>query len=325
MSSNIGIVTSAATCRGKPSPIRSMDNSNRYNAEQKESKALANGLSVSLGLSLAAAAMVATTAFATLAGTARATVIYQDSFNRVGQLGGSTPTVDTGGLGGTANATWATPLFGTSSSDTGWTTSTANGGYLAYSGATNGAHEFALLPFSPQAGQIYQLQTTAVLNDFGNSSSDWFGLQFLNVSAGAYSATGPAMIYRVYGGGTGFPNGIGGSGSVAGSPGGGSTTNISDTVVLTEVLNTTGSVWTAAFSWKDLTTPTLSVSTAPADVNMTPTGDMSDNMVGFGFVPPIGGTITNFSLTTIPEPASLGFLAGAIALALLLIQRRRSA
>jgi hypothetical protein len=251
-------------------------------------------------------------------------VIYQDSFGRTGGLNGSMPTIDAGGFGGTANAKWAALLFGTNSPDTGWTTSTVNGGQLTYSGATNGAHEMALLPFTPEPGQIYQLQVTAVVNDFGSSSSNWIGLQFLNVSDGAYGATGPAMIYRVYGGGAGFPNGIGGSGSVAGSPGGGSTTNTSDKVVLTEVLNTVGATWTAAFSWKDMTNPALSVITSPSNVNMSPTGDLSVNMVGIGFAPPIGGTMTNFSLVTVPEPAGLGLITGAIALGLLLIHRRRS-
>jgi hypothetical protein len=54
---------------------------------------------------------------------------------------------------------------------------------------------------------------------------------------------------------------------------------------------------------------------------MSPTGDITDNMVGIGFVPPTGGTLTNFSLTTIPEPANLSLLAGGLAFGLLLAKR----
>jgi hypothetical protein len=273
------------------------------------------------------AATVAATAGACglLAGTsAEAAVIYQDSFNRAGVLNGSTPTVDTGGLGGTANATWAAVEFGTTAADPNWDTSTTAGGQLTYSGNPSGLtyHANAVLPFTPLSGEIYQLQATFIAaSPFGSGNSGWAALQFLDTSSGNYaSASRPSMIFRADGGGTGFQNGIGGSGTVSGTAATGSYT--SDTVVNTMVLNTTGSTWTVAFSWQDLTHPADSVSAAAVPLSSP---GSTVNTVDLGFVPGTTGTITNFSLQTVPDPATLGLFAiGGLGL-LLLVGRGRTA
>ena len=68
MSSDTGIVLPAASC-GKPQPIRSVGNSIRSHSEQRGSNMFTNGLSISRGFSLAAAALAAAACIG-LAGTA---------------------------------------------------------------------------------------------------------------------------------------------------------------------------------------------------------------------------------------------------------------
>ena len=74
MNSKSNIGTSAADGCGKPSSVRSMDNSHRFNMEQKESFMFSSHSSISRGCSLAVAALAAMTV-AGLAGTASATVL----------------------------------------------------------------------------------------------------------------------------------------------------------------------------------------------------------------------------------------------------------
>ena len=59
MSSDRNMVSSAADCRGKPQPIRSVGNSIRSHSEQRGCNMCTKGLSSSRGFSLAAAALAA--------------------------------------------------------------------------------------------------------------------------------------------------------------------------------------------------------------------------------------------------------------------------
>ena len=287
---------------------------------------------VSHGSSLAARAVIAGAALAVAAGTglfaaatARAnTTIYQDSFNRTGGLNGSAPTIDTGGLGGTAGATWS--AMNGSVADAGWATSTTGGGQLNYSsypaGTTSSYNATAWLPFTPQSGQVYTAQTTFVARTTG-TAADWLGFffdaspnvwqpgvnppwMFVRPSLSAHSDAGYATAGTYVGGPT-----AGGTSS--------SGTYTSDTIVTSMILNTTTpGNWTVQFKWNDLTNPGDSVTTAVTSLGATPA---VQNDIGFVTVPPATGTITNFSLTAVPEPATLGLFAAAGA-TLLLLKRR---
>lgn len=269
-----------------------------------------------------AALAVAASAGLFAAATARATTtIYQDSFNRTGGLNGSAPTIDTGGFGGTAGATWSAINFNTGAGDTGWATSTTNGGQLAYSGnpSTPAYAATAWLPFTPQAGQVYTAQTTFVVNANGGSVANWFGFLFDSSASGLFGTTDyPSMLDRV----DPSPDIGWTAGKIGGQvqgPTAGSTTSTSDTTVNTMILNTTGSTWTVQFAWNDLTNPADSVTSAVTALGGNPT---ADNLMGFAVIPPATGTITDFSLTAVPEPATLGLFAIG-GLGLLLIGRKR--
>ena len=256
--------------------------------------------------------------------------IYQDSFNRAGGFNGSTPTIDNGGLGGTAGATWsalntATPAV----ADSGWATSTTGGGQLNYSGypagTTSSYNATAWLPFTPQSGQVYTAQTTFVVRTTG-TAADWLGFffdaspnvwqpgvnppwMFVRPSLSAHSDAGYATAGTYVGGPT-----AGGTSS--------SGTYTSDTIVTSMILNTTTpGNWTVQFKWNDLTNPGDSVTTAVTSLGATPA---VQNDIGFVTVSPATGTITNFSLTAVPEPAPLVLFAVG-GLGLLLVSRKRKA
>ncbi len=334
MNTQTSIVTSAADCCGQPSSIRPMDKLHRSNMEQKESFMFSNRSSVSRGCSLAAKAVVAGAALAIAVGTglftaanAQAATIYQDSFNRTGGLNGSSPTIDTGGFGGTAGATWSAINFDTGAGDTGWATSTTGGGQLTYSGnPSSPAYDAtAWLPFTPQSGEVYTAQATIVGNANGGSASNWWGFFFDNSSSGLFGAVDyPWMLDRIDPSTSTHIDAAFTAGGVKGSvngPTAGSTTSTSDTTVNTMILNTTGSAWTVQFAWNDLTNPADSVTTAVETLSANPT---TDNLIGFAEIPPATGTITDFSLTAVPEPATLGlFVIGGVGL--LLIGRKRAA
>ena len=82
MNTKFGIVTSAADGCGKPSSIRTMDNSHRSNMEQKkEPFMLSNRSSVSHGCSIAAAAIAVGTMAMFAVGNARANLILNGNFS----------------------------------------------------------------------------------------------------------------------------------------------------------------------------------------------------------------------------------------------------
>ena len=288
---------------------------------------------VSHGSSLAARAVIAGAALAVAAGpglfaaaTARAnTTIYQDSFNRTGGLNGSAPTIDTGGLGGTAGATWSAINPNGSVADTGWATSTTGGGQLNYSGnpSTPAYDATAWIPFTPQSGQVYTAQTTIVARTTG-TAADWIGFFFDNSSGLWGAGTNPWTFVRPSLSAHSDAGYVSHTAGFVGGPTAGGTsssgTYTSDTIVTSMILDTTTpSNWTVQFKWNDLTNPADSVTSAVTALG----GTTVANQIGFVIVPPATGTITNFSLTAVPEPATLGLFAiGGLALVAL---RRRMA
>jgi hypothetical protein len=104
--------------------------------------------------------LLATVILLACAGSASAQVtIYEDSFTGTGSLNASTPTIDTGGNGGTAGATFI--------ADGTWQTNGSSA-----SANTAGASN-AFLPFTPVAGQDYTLSAT-----LSASGLDWTTLGF---------------------------------------------------------------------------------------------------------------------------------------------------
>jgi hypothetical protein len=278
-------------------------------------------------LALAAGAMFGTLGAGSAVATAAPTTIYQDGFNRAGLLDGSTPTVDNGGLGGTAGATWSALNTATpAAADSGWATSTSRGGQLTYSGNPAGTATAydgtAWLPFTPQSGQVYTAQVTFVAQTSG-TAADWIGLFLDNKTSGLFgSGSNPWMFVRPdlsAHSDAGYVSPT--AGFVGGPTAGGTTASgvyTSDTIVNTMILNTMQSNWTVQFKWNDLTNPGDSVTSAVTALG----GTTSADQIGFVIVPPATGTATNFSLTAVPEPATLG-LFGLGGLGLLLASRKR--
>ena len=220
---------------------------------------------------------------------ASAQVIYQDNFNRTGDLNGSTPTV-----GGNAwsSADWTTDGSAAVPTAAGW---------------------MAILPFTPATGNVYTLSASMNPTVPADSSS-WFVLGFTNRNAtdNWFTATqGSASIAaRVsndeyqdfYFNGPG-PAGFGTVGSYAAGA------HLYSITLNTTALNSAN--WTVSYSVDG--TQVI----APTALGYTPT----INYVGFGSGDATGGTIDNFSLTVVPEPSTYALVVGGIAT--LLLSRRR--
>ena len=201
---------------------------------------------------------------------ASAEVIYQDNFNRTGDLNGSTPTV-----GGN---TWSSSNWSTDGS--------------AAKPAANGF--MAILPFTPVQGNIYTL--SASMNPIGvPDPSDWFVLGFTGRNAtdnwfvgDQYSASagarGSNSVYPDF-----YYNGPGLSGNL-----GNFTDGVAHVYSITlDTTNPTSSNWTVAYSVDGIQV------VAPTALGYAPT----INYVGFGNAA-TGGTIDNFSLTVVAVPGS---------------------
>jgi PEP-CTERM motif len=252
-------------------------------------------------------------------GTAsRADVIYSDTFAGAAGtvLGGNTPAVASGLDGGTAGATWNAATTTGGGTDAVWnysgsnstTTVSPNG---AGSGRDTSLITNAFLPFTPQAGYIYDLEATVQVPQAGATSTTdthWVGLSFLN--GNGHSSTGQALsndnptglvivrdgvtstttgtfvdIFESATGGTGGDNSF--------APGA-----LGSAVTVDVILN------------EQAASPTISWLLNGVSVGSPVTlGTISPiEYVAFGNDTAPAGTITNFSLTTIPEPASMGLL-----------------
>ena len=254
------------------------------------------GLSSSRDCSLAAAALAAA-ALAGLAGAASASVVYQDNFNRTGSLNASTPSPTD-----TAGATWT--------AGTSITTTAASGGYASLTSTSS----MAYLPFTPVSGNIYTL--TASLDPTSGNTTNWLALGFFPQSASsvgsAPDAAASVMVLERDNRESQVFNGDGASVNGPTSPNSGYTT-------WSITLNTTQSNWTTSFSEVGVSGETnFQTFTYGGSNGANPT----INTVGFG-TNSLAGTVQNFTLVAVPEPATLGLVAVG-GLGLLLLKRRKA-
>ena len=223
---------------------------------------------------------------------ASAAVIYQDNFNRTGDLSGSTPTITTGGN------TWSSANWSTDGS----------------AAKPDAAGYMAILPFNPVQGNIYTL--SASMNPTSPAGEpNWFVLGFTGRNATdnwfAGDQSSASIAARVsnneypdfYFNGPGTTAGFGTVGSYAAGA------HLYSITLDTTALNSAN--WTVSYSVDG--TQVI----APTALGYNPT----INYVGFGSNDATGGTIDNFSLTVVPEPSTYALVVGGIAT--LLLSRRR--
>ncbi|MFA7345435.1 MAG: PEP-CTERM sorting domain-containing protein [Terrimicrobiaceae bacterium] len=221
-----------------------------------------------------------------------ATIIYEDDFNRNGTLNGSTPVpVDTGG------ALWK---------DNGvfHTTSTALGGSVT---STAGS---ATLPFTPTSGFVYTLEADVIVN---TASTNWASIGFSSSIDNSPSPTAggaPTMLVRgaAFGGNWVQPFS---SGLTTFGPSPGPAANAAGTSnTLTLVLDTTGAAWTVS-----------------AFINGTADGSFTygtnPTIAAVGINWGTDATFTRVELSSVPEPATWGLLAGA-GTVLVTLRRRKA-
>ncbi len=274
--------------------------------------------------SFSLAAALAVAALAGLAGTATAGVIYQDNFSgsSANPLNGTSPAVDATG------ATWT--------ADTGWRAngSQTDADYNAATGAQGSSD--AYLPFTPSSGNVYTL--SADLNVVGSPNPNWFAIGFVqsfssstssvtgaanngngvnawpggsgtDTSSASYLNAGPWLLVQENNVQAPYPNqyftgpGTSGSGTYPASVG---------TADMSIVLNTEASAWTyQIFEGGVSVTPVVTFKANPT-IGGVMLGQWANT----------SGTVSNFSLTSVPEPASLGVLAIGGAIGLLMLKRR---
>jgi hypothetical protein len=221
---------------------------------------------------------------------ASAAVIYQDNFNRTGDLNGSTPTITTGGN------TWSSANWSTD----GTSATLASGGWLG------------LLAFTPTVGSTYTL--TATLNptfSAAGNTTEWFVLGFTDRAATdswfAGNTTASAG-YRINGETFAF-NGPA-TGGYLGSFGTYTAFSPQTITVVLDATDANSALWTTEVKVNGATM------ISPTALGFTPT----INYVGIGSGG-AGGFIDDFSLTVVPEPSTYALVVGGIAT--LLLRRRR--
>ncbi|PAW76236.1 MAG: hypothetical protein B9S32_16030 [Verrucomicrobia bacterium Tous-C9LFEB] len=233
-----------------------------------------------------------------------ATVIYSDDFSGLSSanLDGTAPDTRSGTDGGSASATWIadTSAFKASGTVTG----------------QSGNMRYALLAFTPIAGNIYTLKVDLNTTDFG--SVNYLAAGFTSNAATSTSSTAlnaPWMSMAANGVGKIYYNGQnqfsdGGTFGTAGS--------VSNPITLTLVLDTTSALWKTSYSVYDFTT--LGVVSSGAynyTVNPTITSVFIGDII-------YGGTVDNFSLTVVPEPNAIALFGMAILVSVGLIRLRAS-
>ncbi len=227
-------------------------------------------------------------AFSTLPHAASATTIYQDNFSgssAAGTLNGAAPTIDNG-----PSATWT--------ADSVWSDS-------GYADPASGAGRLnAYLLFTPSNGHIYDLSAGLNLPSEGNTvgypdASYWVALGFITTPSTtlAYDTSGasPWTTNRYNAAGGAAASGPGNGGYQA-------FTNTTGVNTLSIVLNTTPSAWTYQVYETNSSVTNLLVAS----------GTFSSNpaISAVGFEDGLGNAqVSNFSLTEVPEPFSLGLLA----------------
>lgn len=278
-----------------------------------------------------------------------ALTIYSDAFdgNEPGApisgtpIGGNQPDVANGWYGGVGGAAWnaststTTPISG-SASDAIWTYSNLSN--AATISGVQGARDTNLianadLPFTPVSGTIYDLEATITVPTAG-TDNHWVGLSFIqgnghnisgNASAlsndnpygltivrdGAASATAGDTGYVDIFEGTGTSSDHNFGPSLTGpNPGGTGGAAAGTTVTVDEILNTEGAEPTLDWYLNgfDVTTGLAYPSSSPVTLSSGYSlGAIQD--VAFGDDTAPNGTVTNVSLTVVPEPGSLALLS----------------
>ena len=258
-----------------------------------------NSFSNSHGSSLIAAAAIAVAAIAGLAGTASASIIYQDNFTGgTANLDGAAPTIDHG-----ASTVWTA----------GGTNGPGNGAGAGVGWQDNGSTSFsgnsgsAYLLFKPSIGNIYTLA-----GGLDVASGNWMSIGFVK---------SPVTTNPLYGSGAYAWALMTPGGGAAEYPGPDQTnagvgfTGTSGTNTISIVLDTMATQWTyQVFDNGTSVAPAASFATNQPTITA----------VGFGNSDSTG-TVSGFELSSaaVPEPASLG-LAAVGAMGLLLLKRRKA-
>ncbi len=240
-------------------------------------------------LALAAVAMVAL-----VVSSANAAVIYSDDFSgsNTDGLNGTTPDVTTGG------ATWV-----------------AASNYKADGSFTVGNPVNMTLAFTPVDGTVYTLD--AQIENVGGSQ--WVQFGFGDGQGTTSNWTGRAWnLLRAAGDATNAHSTYGSAFAGAGAWTSLATLRYGDDMDVRIVLDTTAATWTARYYAKAGNVGTYTEVIAGAkDIT-----DETITAVGFGTYNSGGnfGKFNSFSLTQVPEPATMGLLAiGGLAL----LRRRR--
>lgn len=235
-----------------------------------------------------------------LGGHAFSAVIYQDSFNRIGFLDGTSPTVNLPG----------STYISHGPSGEGFYTSMVDGGY-AYNvnGSNTVSNALAYLPLNMQPG-IYSLSLTLKPN--AGTTADWLSLGFTetagNTFAQGFLPNGNPqlwLLYRDNGATTTFFGGglANGLDSSPGTPG--------NAVRFTITLNSES----GEFAFSDSANLTTRSGTLSAE------SLAKINYIGFSIYRNANGQISDLNLTytpsgAVPEPASIAiFGLGALGLA----------
>jgi len=229
---------------------------------------------------------------------AQADVLFQDDFNGSGSLNGTSPDITTGG------AAWvAGTAFG------------ADGSVGAI--ATNKTS--ATLAFTPEADKVYRLQARI------SSTADWIGFGFANgqstLSGNRNKFTGTDTVGKAWflkkGDADTATNGNQTQGNAANqseSFPGAFYRSLADMDLRVD-LNTSNAVWTATWYGKLTTDSEYTLFRAEEDLSR-------QEIDSIGFASNNGiGSIDNFSLSVIPEPATLGMVV-ATGAGVLFIRRR---
>lgn len=238
-----------------------------------------------------------------LAPALSAAVIYSDDFSggAAAPLNGTTPDTTSGSFGGTSGATWSADGF-----------YRADGSVLAINGGS-GSHFSGWLPFTPQAGNIYTI--SADVNTTGGSA-DWIGFGFAqnnNTAEGLHTLDNGfdwALLRNTRGVNQGSDFYGPATSNTAGNYN--SPTGV---VALSQVLDTTGALWTETFLVNG------TVVNGPGNSGTNPT----IHYVGFSHINTASGTIDNFSLTAgpVPEPGTASLLGVAL-VGIAAVRRRRA-
>jgi hypothetical protein len=244
-----------------------------------------------------------------MAGAASASTIYSDNFSgssTPGTLNGAAPTVTTGSATWTADSLW---------SDSGYINSGSSARLSAY------------LPFTPVAGHIYTLsaglEVTKETNPSDTVAGDyWFGLGFMTNASTTQGWDGggasPWVLNGFYAPSSGVNSLVSTGPGLSGGQGfGGITSGVNNYSI---VLDTVASTWTYnVYLTNSAHTNLLIGSSSAAPFSSNPVITDVGIQDGLG-----AGNVSNFSLTVVPEPASLGLFAVG-GLGLLLLNRRKTA